>query len=81
MGKNVTKKKLYVVVGSNVTMQIYLKPPSFKGEMYVTKIQQVPTFWCKKLPMALKFGPTIKNFKITFKIFKKIMIFQKSSGE
>ena len=62
-------------------MQIYLKPPSFKGEMYVTKIQQVTTFWCKKFPMALKFCPTIKVYKIIIKILKKIWIFEKSSGE
>ena len=63
VGKKATKLEFYVVVGSNVTMRIYLRTPLFKGEKCMTKIQPVTSFCGKKFPMPLNYISTIKSFK------------------
>ena len=55
VGKKATKQEFYVVVGSDVTKQIYLTMPYFKVQKCVTKIQPETTFCGKKFPMSLKF--------------------------
>ena len=63
VGKKATKLEFYVVVGSDVTMRIYLRAPLFKGEKCMTKIQPVMSFCGKSSPMSLKYSSTIKSFQ------------------